>query len=564
MKTPWTDKVDLSHPLPEYPRPQMRRADWLNLNGPWDYAFTKAADEPKEYEGKIIVPFSPETELSGVQRSLQAGEFLWYHREIDLPEFCEGKRILLHFGAVDQIASVWVNSVLLFEHSGGYTPFSIDITEQINNKNVSISVRVRDFSDTNEMTRGKQRTKRGGIWYTPQSGIWQTVWLEAVPQSYVKKLYISPDFDAASVDISAEIVGNSNAYVVFMGEKHFLPARIELRNFEAWCPENPKLYDFSVVCGDDHVDSYFAMRKFSVDKDENGVSRLFLNNKPYFHNGLLDQGYWPDGLYTAPTDEALIYDITIAKTLGFNMLRKHIKIEPLRWYYHCDKLGMLVWQDMPNGGGNYNLLTISSPLITGVHFKDRAYWLFARRDKSCREAFKHELKEMIEHLYNCPCIALWVPFNEGWGQFDAAEIYDFVHGLDASRTIDHASGWHDQGVSDVVSQHVYFRKYKFEADKKGRAVLLSEFGGFNLSIEDHRFNKKDFGYKRFKDSKSLAEALRKLYQQEVLPAKKQGLSAAVYTQLSDVEDELNGLITYDRNVVKISPEVLKEIVYIER
>ena len=557
MKTPWTDKLDLKNPLPEYPRPQLRRDNWLNLNGEWDYAITVDNTLPEKYAGKIIVPFSPETELSGVGRSLKPEEFLWYHRNVQLPESFASKRVLLHFGAVDQEALVFVNGEEVLEHRGGYLPFSGEISAD---GLVDIVVRVRDYSDTVQAARGKQKTKRGGIWYTPQSGIWQTVWMEAVPESYVKNLRITPDFDAGCVDISAEIVGSEAAIAEFDGEKYTLPARIAVPGFEAWCPENPKLYDFSVNCGEDKVDSYFAMRKYSVEKDEKGVARLFLNNEPYFHNGLLDQGYWADGLYTAPSDEALIYDIETAKAMGFNMLRKHIKVEPMRWYYHCDRLGMLVWQDMPNGGGKYNLLTISSPLITGIHFKDNHYKTFARNDKDYRLSFERELEEMINHLYNCPCICMWVPFNEGWGQFDAARIYEFVKSLDSSRTIDHASGWHDQGVSDIVSLHVYFKKYKFKADKKGRAVLLSEFGGYNLGLDGHRFNNKDFGYKRFKDADSLAQALRELYQGEIAPAKEQGLSAAVYTQLSDVEDELNGLVTYDRKVVKIAPDIIKEII----
>ena len=308
------------------------------------------------------------------------------------------------------------------------------------------------------------------------------------------------------------------------------------------------------------MQSYFAMRKFSVDEDEKGVKRLFLNNEPCFHNGLLDQGYWPDGLYTAPTDEALIYDIKMAKAMGFNMLRKHIKVEPLRWYYHCDRLGMLVWQDMINGGGKYNIPTISGPLVTGIHISDKLYFLFARSSKEGRAQYRRELIDMVKHLYNCPCIALWVPFNEGWGQFDAEEMHDLVRSMDKTRTVDHASGWHDQKIGQVRSDHVYFRKYKFKRDKKGRAVLLSEFGGYNHRVQGHCFNKKDFGYKKFETPAQLEFALDNLYKNEILPAKKLGLAATVYTQLSDVEDELNGVLTYDRKVAKIAPEIMREIV----
>ena len=302
MKTPWTDQVDRNQPLPEYPRPQLARADWMNLNGPWDYAITAGTRQPAEYEGSILVPFSPEAELSGVSRSLKSGECLWYHRQVLIPAQFGGKRLLLHFGAVDQTATVWVNDRQAGSHVGGYLPFTLDITDLIENGAADIVVRVTDDTEKSGLTRGKQRSKRGGIWYTPQSGIWQTVWMEAVPESYVKNLLITPDFDSAAVEIAAEIVGNELAYAQFNGQSYLLPARIPVPDFEPWCPENPKLYGFTVTCGEDLVQSYFAMRKFSVEKDEKGVPRLFLNNRPYFHNGLLDQGYWPDGLYTAPTD----------------------------------------------------------------------------------------------------------------------------------------------------------------------------------------------------------------------------------------------------------------------
>lgn len=562
MQTPWTEKVDRNAPFPEYPRPQMVRDNWLNLNGPWEYAINRSNKQPKEYDGEIIVPFSPETELSGVSRQVGPDDWLWYRRSFAIPESFSGKRVILHFGAVDQEATVWVNDTQVISHIGGYLPFEADITDALGENN-RIIVRVKDYTDKSWHTRGKQKTHRGGIWYTPQSGIWQSVWAEAVPENYIKKLSITPLFDSGSVEITAETTGNESAYA-HMGEESFaLPAIIPVPGCEPWTPETPNLYGFSVTCGEDKVDSYFAMRKFSVGEDENGVKRLMLNNRPYFHNGLLDQGYWPDGLYTAPTDEALIYDITLAKSMGYNMLRKHIKIEPLRWYYHCDRLGMLVWQDMPCGGGRYSPVTVSAPLITDIHLKDSAYALFGRRSQIGRTEFKNELRDMIKHLYNCPCIAMWVPFNEGWGQFDSARMCDLIKSVDTTRTIDHASGWHDQKIGETKSLHVYFRPYRFKPDKLGRAVVLSEFGGYAHRVRGHCFSSKDFGYKSFEQPVQLELALRELYQQQIAPAYSRGLAAAVYTQLSDVEDELNGMVTYDRKVVKTGAEIIKSIVKVD-
>ena len=468
--------------------------------------------------------------------------------------------MLLHFGAVDQTACVWVNSQQVITHTGGYLAFEADVTEALDGAmEMTVTVRVTDDTDKSYHSRGKQKSKRGGIWYTPQSGIWQTVWAEAVPACYIKSLRITPQFDRSTVEVTAEVEGDEPAYAEFNGLRYPIPAEIPVPDFEPWSPEYPKLYGLVLRCGEDEVQSYFAMRKFSVEKDEQGIMRLFLNGRPYFHNGLLDQGYWPDGLYTAPTDEALSYDIRVAKSMGYTMLRKHIKIEPLRWYYHCDRLGMLVWQDMPNGGGSYNSAVVSAPLVTGLHMKDSAYGLFARGDTAGRKQYHKELGDMVRQLYNCPCIAMWVPFNEGWGQFDAAAAVKLIEALDKTRTIDHASGWHDQQIGNLRSEHVYFRPYRFKADKLGRAVILSEFGGYAHAVRSHEFGSKSFGYKKFETLAQLEVALEELYQEEIAPTLSRGLAAAVYTQVSDVEDEVNGLMTYDRKVIKVSPEAMRRI-----
>ena len=560
MLTPWADTLDRAQPLPEYPRPQMVRDSYLNLNGPWSYAITTSANKPAQADGTILVPFSPESELSGVGHVLQPEEYLWYIRTVTLPDGFNVGRVLLHFGAVDQTATVWCNGVELATHTGGYLPFTVDITEVLAKEN-TILVCVRDATNKSQLPRGKQTLHPHGIWYTPQSGIWQTVWLESVPQNYIRSLHVTPLFDAHQVEITVE--GEGQCMIDLEGKRFTfpagVPAHVPVQSFRPWSPEHPTLYPFSVTLGDDTVYSYFAMRKCSVETDKDGVRRLFLNGKPYFHNGLLDQGYWPDGLYTAPSDDALVYDIQLAKDMGFNMLRKHIKVECDRWYYHCDRLGMLVWQDMINGGGKYNLLTISAPLITGIHHKDNNYKKFSRTDAMARASYYTELTEMIAQLYSCPCICAWVAFNEGWGQFDAANAAAYIQKLDHTRIIDHASGWHDQKIGKLQSLHVYFRPYHFKPDKLHRAVALTEFGGYTLAVPGHTWGEKRFGYKGFRDSASLGEAFRKLYETQIIPAKEQGLCACVYTQLSDVEDELNGFVTYDRKTVKLPKSLVREI-----
>ena len=564
LTTPWGERLDENRILIEYPRPQMRRDSYLNLNGRWEYAITDSDEPPRCWDGTILVPFSPESALSGVGRTLRPGQTLWYRREVNVPQgfIPRDGRLLLHFGAVDQEAAVYLNGVLLGRHMGGYNAFTLDATDALGPTNTLV-VRVHDDTDAGFHSRGKQKTRRGGIWYTPQSGIWQTVWMEAVPRRYIEGLRIVPLFDQSAVEVTVrcaqplqcEATVDGRTVPFTSGEA----ARIPMPDFRAWSPEDPFLYDLTVTLGEDRVESYFGMRKVEVRADRGGVKRLFLNGEPYFHSGLLDQGYWPDGLYTAPSDEALIFDIQTAKSMGFNMLRKHIKVEPMRWYYHCDRLGMLVWQDMPSGGGKYRFSTISLPLVTGVHRRDNRYRAFARTSSQGRAEYMDELEEMVLQLFNAPSVALWVPFNEGWGQFDSTLVMERLRALDPTRPVDPASGWHDQGAGDLRSLHVYFKPFRFRRDRRGRALALSEFGGYNLRVDGHCFNQKDYGYRRLPDAAALWRDFARLYEREVLPAVPRGLCAAVYTQLSDVEDELNGLMTYDRRVVKLDADDMREL-----
>ena len=564
LMTPWGEHLDENCILTEYPRPQMRRNSYLNLNGRWEYAITDSDELPRRWDGTILVPFSPESALSGVGRSLQPGQTLWYRREVILPQgfIPADGRLLLHFGAVDQEAAVYWNGRLLGRHMGGYNAFTLDATDALGPRN-SLVVRVHDDTDASFHSRGKQKTRRGGIWYTPQSGIWQTVWMEAVPRHYIESLRIVPLFDQSAVEVmvrcsqplQCEATVDGRTVPFTSGE----PARIPMPDFRAWSPEDPYLYDLSVTLGEDRVESYFGMRKMEVRADRGGVKRLFLNGEPYFQSGLLDQGYWPDGLYTAPSDEALIYDIQTAKAMGFNLLRKHIKVEPMRWYYHCDRLGMLVWQDMPSGGGKYRFSTITLPLVTGIHRRDNHYRAFARASSQGRGEYMDELEEMVGQLFNAPSVVLWVPFNEGWGQFDSTLVMERLRALDPTRPVDPASGWHDQGAGELRSLHVYFKPFRFRRDRRGRALALSEFGGYNLRVDGHCFNQKDYGYRRLPDAAALWRDFSRLYEREVLPAVPRGLCASVYTQLSDVEDELNGLMTYDRRVVKLDADEVREL-----
>ena len=573
IRTPWFDKVDRRLPLAEYPRPQFERKDWICLNGEYDYAVTgDTADAPKKYDGKILVPFSVESELSGVGKALLPEQRLWYRRKFTVGKEFSGKEALLHFGAVDWQCSVWVNGKLVGEHIGGYNPFTFNITDVIVEGENELVVKVFDPTDAGHQQRGKQILVTKGFWYTATSGIWQTVWLEPVNRCRIDSLRLVPDIDEGVIRINIKRTckcGGKLYAKALEGDKVVFDseiadkAAIPVPDARLWSPEAPFLYTLLLTldCNGekDEVSSYFGMRKFSIVKDSAGIPRLGLNNKPYFQRGLLDQGYWPESQLTPPTDEAMIFDIEKMKELGYNMLRKHIKEEPLRWYYHCDRLGMLVWQDMISGGQYIgNVLAGVLPNIN-IHVKDNMYKSFKRDKPEWRQEFKDELFGMIDNLYNCVSVCCWVPFNEGWGQFDAKEIGTAIKNYDPSRFVDHASGWHDQGVSDVRSLHVYFKPYRFRPDKKGRSVVLSEFGGYNLPVAGHTWNEKNFGYKGYQTPEALGEAVRKLYETQIIPARKAGLAADVYTQLSDVEDEVNGFVTYDRRVEKL-PEALMQAI----
>ncbi|MBQ7278764.1 MAG: glycoside hydrolase family 2 [Clostridia bacterium] len=560
MNTPWGEKIDKAAPLPEYPRPQLRRESYLNLNGSWGFYMGPQEAKPQgSLPETILVPFSPESELSGIHRQKAAGDILCYRRSFHLPKGFNRGRVLLHFGAVDHTALVLLNGREQGRHKGGYWPFTFDITDSLRERNV-LEVTVAD-EGTERLcdARGKQSSRPGGIWYTAQSGIWQAVWLESVPEKYITGLKITPLFDQQQVLLQVNTNAPGKCSIALDGMDYAAAAgaliHLPLENLRPWSPEDPYLYEFSVSFGADTVQSYFGMRKCAVEKDEKGVPRLFLNNRPLFHNGVLDQGYWPEGLYTAPSEEAMICDIQTMKALGFNMLRKHIKIEPLRWYYLCDRMGMLVWQDMVSGGGPYRPAVVTAPAVGLLTNRvDDNYAAFGRKSELSRQRYYEELTATVELLYNSPSLVMWVAFNEGWGQFDALKAVEQIRALDGTRTIDHASGWHDQGGGDVYSRHVYFRKFRFRRDSLGRAAVLSEFGGYALGLPGHRWTEKDFGYRKFTDEGQLTAALIKLYDREIIPAIPQGLSAAVYTQLSDVEAEVNGLLTYDRRELKVEPD----------
>lgn len=577
LMTRWAGQIDPQCLFPEYPRPQMVRKEWINLNGLWDYSVRSINEkEISEYDGKILVPFPIESALSGVKKTLKPDERLWYRRTFKIPDGWLGQKLLLHFGAVDWKTEIWINRKKAGEHTGGYYPFTFEVSEYLKNGENEIIVGVWDPTDTYGQERGKQKLKPGGIFYTPVSGIWQTVWIEPVPNEYINSIKLTPNIDTQELSVSIEAGGDNNGLefesVVYDNAGEITSGigavtdtlKLKILNPKLWSPKSPFLYDIKIrlVKGGkviDEIKGYFGMRKFSLEKDGDGLKRLFLNNEPLFQNGVLDQGYWPDGLYTAPADEALEFDVKMAKKLGFNMIRKHIKVEPARWYYHCDKLGIIVWQDMISGGGGMNILhhLILPNVARGLNVKDKKYKAFGRSEKAKRDNYKKELKEMIDALYNVPSIGMWVLFNEAWGQFDAAEIAELVKKYDPTRCIDHASGWYDQETGDIKSVHIYFRKLGMPKKINGRTVVISEYGGYSLLEKDHVWcENKAFGYKKFKTRDGLKAAYADLINNQLKPLIKKGVSAAVYTQLTDVETEINGLITYDREIVKMDMNFL--------
>lgn len=579
LSTRWAKEVDMKAPLPEYPRPNMVRDSYLNLNGEWEYCInqSKATDH---YDGTIIVPFSPETALSGVQKMVMPEDYLHYRKVFVLPEGFQKDRVLLHFGAVDQECEVFLNGKKLGSHIGGYLAFHFDITEYLVEGENVLTLCVKDYTEKSPHARGKQKLVRKGgmssLFYTPQSGIWKTVWLESVADEYVERVKITPMFDEAAVKVEVLVCGDiykEAKIAIYDGncmvaeaeagvENGALVSVIPLQDFTPWTPENPHLYDVKITYGNDEVVSYFGMRKFSTGKDKNGLLRFFMNNKPFFFNGVLDQGYWPESLLTAPTEDALKYDIVKLKELGYNTIRKHIKVEPDRFYYLCDKLGMIVWQDMPNGGGEYNLLHVMYMTnvlsFYGRVIKDNHYGLFARKDEAGRKQYYEDLKGMVEQLYNYPSIAVWVPFNEGWGQFDATKATALIKTVDNSRLINEACGWFDQKGGDMYSIHNYLRKLKVKPNKD-RVVALTEFGGYAFPIPGHMACEKEFGYKHYKTKEELTANYRRLWEEEVYPNVAKGMCSTIYTQTSDIEEEINGLMTYDREENKFVEEELKEI-----
>ncbi len=539
---------DIPHNI--YPRPQLRRESFYCLNGKWDFAVTKST-LPPVFDRKIIVPFAPETLLSGIGETYEDSDVLWYKRRFALPDGFRKERVLLHFEAVDQCCSVLLNGTPVGEHEGGYSPFTFDITEYLKEEN-ELALRVTDRLDTGLFPYGKQKRKRGGMWYTPTTGIWQSVWLESVPESFVKDIRITPTLTYADITV----IGVNEGTVHFEGRDIPLidsKARLYPDAPVLWSPEKPHLYDFTVSVGEDTVSSYFALRTVEC-KEVDGLPRLCLNGKPYFFHGLLDQGYWSDGGMTPADPACFEEDILKMKALGFNMLRKHIKVESRRFYHDCDRLGMIVFQDMVNNSDYSFVRDTALPTIGLLRKKDKKL----HSNPESRAAFLRGMEETVRLLYNHPSICLWTIFNEGWGQFDSTTAYKRLRSLDATRPADTASGWFTPEVSDVDSRHVYFKKVDLAPSDK--PLFLSEFGGLTYKVEGHVADPaRSYGYGTCKTREEFVTRLCALYREQILPLIPKGLCAAVYTQVSDVEEEINGLLTYDRKVCKITPEEFSSV-----
>ncbi len=566
IKTSWAEQINPENVLPEYPRPIMERGEWKNLNGLWQYAIVdKGARTPQAFDGEILVPFAVESSLSGVQKRIDDTKELVYQRTFEVPSAWKGKQVLLHFGAVDWKADVWVNDVKVGSHTGGYAPFSFDITPALVAKSNKLVVRVWDPTDKSYQPRGKQVSKPSGIWYTPVSGIWQTVWLEPVNEKHIANLRILPDVDANVLKVDACVaegtatdmlevsVYDGNQLVASGKSINGEQVDVEMpQDVKLWSPDSPFLYTLKVALINkgkvvDKVDSYAAMRKFSSRRDENGIVRLELNNQPLFQFGPLDQGWWPDGLYTAPTDEALRYDVQKTKDFGFNMIRKHIKVEPARWYMHCDQLGIIVWQDMPSGDKN-------------PEWQMRKYFDGAERLRSPESEanYRKEWKEIMDYLYSYPCIGTWVPFNEAWGQFKTQEIAEWTKQYDPSRLVNPASGGNHYTCGDILDLHNYPAPSMYLYDAQ-RATVLGEYGGIGLVLKDHLWEpNRNWGYVQFNSSKEATDEYVK-YAEMLYNMVVKGFSGAVYTQTTDVEIEVNGLMTYDRKVIKLDEKRVREI-----
>lgn len=566
ISTQWSEQVNPDNVLPEYPRPIMERIEWKNLNGLWDYAIIeKGKHTPSVFDGKILVPFAVESSLSGVAKTVGAEKELVYRRSFDVPSSWKGKRVLLHFGAVDWKTDVWVNDVKVGSHTGGFTPFSFDITEALQGKNNTLMVKVWDPTDKGYQPRGKQVSRPEGIWYTPVTGIWQTVWLEPVSESYIQDLRITPDIDNSLLSLKALVKDATSKDLVevkvFDGQQLVAQGKsingecVQVampENAKLWSPESPFLYTLKVSLKQngklvDEVSSYAAMRKYSSKRDANGIVRLELNNKPLFQFGPLDQGWWPDGLYTAPTDEALLYDIQKTKDFGFNMIRKHIKVEPARWYTYCDKLGIIVWQDMPSGDRN-------------PEWQNRIYFegTEMKRSAESEACYRKEWKEIMDALYSYPCIGTWIPFNEAWGQFKTPEIVEWTKQYDPTRLVNPASGGNHYTCGDMLDLHNYPAPELYLYDAQ-RATVLGEYGGIGWVVQGHIWEPdRNWGYIQFNSSKEVTDEYVK-YAEKLYDLIPRGFSAAVYTQTTDVEVEVNGLMTYDRRVIKLDEKRVREI-----